>query len=80
MERPTHTAITARFVVRSDDGQEFTITEHTTFVQISPLSEPPTTLPGQRALRNGRHPVNAREDGDFDVFTGGMEPIRCRRA
>jgi hypothetical protein len=32
-------------------------------------------------LRNGRHPVNEVE-GDpnaFDVFTGGLDPVRCLR-
>ncbi len=70
---------TDRFNVVSDDGQTFTIDEYTELLKIGDLSGKEEWQNGMRQLLNGRHPVNTNDDGTFDVFTGGMDPVRCRR-
>lgn len=72
---------TARFDVVAADGRRFSVDEFTTFVLVQPLSGPatPPKVAGVEFL-HGPYPANENEDGTFDVFTGGRDPVRCRRA
>lgn len=80
MNTSRSTRHTGRFEVVADDGRIFTIDEYTELLKITDLSGHTEWQNGQRALRNGPHPVNTNDDGTFDVFTGGEHPVRCRRA
>lgn len=71
--------LTDRFRVVADDGSTYDVLEHTEFLTVQPLSGPSSTVAGLRRLTNGRHPVNLNDDGTYDVFTGEMAPVRCRR-
>lgn len=70
---------TGTFTVQAADGTSFQVEEFTEHLTITDLSGSREQLLGQRKYRHGRHPVNANDDGTFDVFTGGMHPVRCRR-
>jgi hypothetical protein len=67
--------------LRSADGRTFTIDEFREFMQIESFDGKTEEVETLGELRNGRHPVNEVE-GDpnaFDVFTGGLDPVRCLR-
>lgn len=71
---------TDRFHVASADGRRFEIVETTTFVTLTPISgQPSPPTPVGVEYNFGRHPVNVAEDGAFEVYTGGLTPVRCRR-
>ena len=72
--------LTDRFRVVASDGTAYLVTEHTEFLTVELLNGTSITEPGMRQLRHGPHPVNLNDDGTYDVFTGGMSPVRCRRA
>lgn len=74
---------TARFRVVAVDGKgrEFAIDETTTYLVVEPFHGPASAPePIRIDLRNGPHPVNVTDDGEYDVFTGSTTPVRCRRA
>ncbi len=70
--------LTASIRVAADDGTEFTVSEFSEFATAPMPSGQGRHNPAPREYRNGRHPAIRNEDGSFDVFTGGMAPVRCR--
>lgn len=81
MSTTRSTRETARFRVESEDGQQLTISELTTFLVVQPLSGPASPpIPERISYRCGPSPVNLNDDGSFDVLTAGSTPVRCRRA
>ncbi len=63
---------TDSFIAKGDDGKEYTVVEHTTFIRFTPVGQGTQTLKGtvRYELDDGL-PVNQRKDGAFEIVHNG---------